>query len=113
MTIRAEQLTKDDFYLPTLAALHALGDSGSIEEIDGRIIADLAFTDEGRQARLLADGRRQPLSRREREGGAQRRKGEGDRTSKSEPHGRHPHAVRLPGGAGPPNGSDRAYGFMP
>lgn len=39
------QLRKDDFYLPILRLLDALGGSASIEEIEQRLVEEFAFTD--------------------------------------------------------------------
>ena len=42
----ANQLKKDDFYLPIIRLLDALGGSASIEEIEQRLIEEFAFTEE-------------------------------------------------------------------
>ncbi|MBB4000300.1 restriction endonuclease [Aureimonas pseudogalii] len=42
----ANQLKKDDFYLPIIRLLDALGGSASIEEIEQKLIDEFAFTDE-------------------------------------------------------------------
>lgn len=42
----ANQLKKDDFYLPIIRLLDGLGGSASIEEIEQKLIEEFAFTDE-------------------------------------------------------------------
>lgn len=42
----ANQLKKDDFYLPIIRLIDGLGGSASIEEIEQKLIEEFAFTDE-------------------------------------------------------------------
>jgi restriction system protein len=46
LTDRVATLRKDDFYLPTLQVLEALGGSASIEEIEEKLIERFGFTQE-------------------------------------------------------------------
>lgn len=46
MDDRVAQLRKDDFYVPTLQVLEALGGSASIEEIEEKLIERFGFTQE-------------------------------------------------------------------
>ena len=44
--VNIHQLRKDDFYLPILRLLEALGGSASIEEMDQRLVEEFGFTDD-------------------------------------------------------------------
>lgn len=45
LSMNAQQLRKDDFYLPILRLLHELGGSASIEEMEQRLVDEFAFND--------------------------------------------------------------------
>lgn len=60
--MKITQMRKDDFYLPILRTLNELGGSGSVEEIDNRVIelselsdGDLAVRYEKSNALMVPD----------------------------------------------------------